>query len=73
MGHPTVTGLASQYQCTPAQLLVRWSVQHGYIPLPKSVSKERIASNVQIDHFEITTDDMKALDDLDEYLVTDVS
>lgn len=71
MKHPTIVSLAEKYHATPAQLMVRWSLQHGYIPLPKSVSKERIAANGDIGHFEITDKDMGTMDDLDEYLVTD--
>ncbi|KAJ4378550.1 hypothetical protein N0V86_006256 [Didymella sp. IMI 355093] len=52
------------------QLLVRWSLQHGYVPLPKSVKKERIVENSQIGGFEIEDGDMKTMDGLDEYLVT---
>ncbi|KAI1613861.1 alcohol dehydrogenase [Exophiala viscosa] len=71
MKHPTIASLSKKYNCTPAQLMVRWSLQHGYIPLPKSVSKERITSNGEISHFEIAGDDMQKMDALDEYLVTD--
>lgn len=71
MKHPTIISLSKQYNCTPAQLMVRWSCQNGFIPLPKSVSKERIEANGKIDSFEISKDDMKTLTNLDEYLVTD--
>ncbi|EXJ77920.1 alcohol dehydrogenase (NADP+) [Capronia epimyces CBS 606.96] len=71
MNHPAIVSLSKKYNCTPAQLLIRWSLQHGYIPLPKSVSKERIQSNANINHFEISGEDLKVLDGLDEYLVTD--
>ncbi|KKA25601.1 Aldo-keto reductase [Rasamsonia emersonii CBS 393.64] len=71
MRHPTIVSLSQKYGCTPAQLMVRWSLQHGYVPLPKSVSKERIISNGQIEGFEISAEDMKTMDGLDEYLVTD--
>jgi len=70
MKHPTITSLATKYSCTPGQLLVRWSLQHGYVPLPKSVRKERIIENAKIDHFDIAAEDMKTMDGLDEYLVT---
>ena len=70
MKHPTIASLSKKYNCTPAQLMVRWSLQHGYIPLPKSVSKERIISNGEISHFEIAGDDMQKMDALDEYLVS---
>ncbi|KAF2759671.1 Aldo/keto reductase [Pseudovirgaria hyperparasitica] len=71
MKHPTVVSLSSKYACTPAQLLVRWSVQHGYVPLPKSVKKARIMENSEVGGFQITDEDMAVLDGLDEYLVTD--
>jgi hypothetical protein len=70
MKHPTIAGLAKKYSCTPAQLLVRWSLQHGYVPLPKSVTKSRISENGQVEGFSIEEADMKSMDGLDEYLVT---
>lgn len=56
--------------CRQGQLLVRWSLQHGYVPLPKSVKKERIVENSQVGGFQIEDIDMKTMDGLDEYLVT---
>jgi diketogulonate reductase-like aldo/keto reductase len=52
-------------------LLLRWSLQNGFVPLPKSVKKERIVSNAQVDGFVIEEADMEALRALDEHLVTD--
>lgn len=71
MTDPTIAALAKKYGCTPGQLLVRWSLQHGYVPLPKSVRKERIEENAQVGGFEIESEDVKTMDGLDEYLVTD--
>ncbi|PSN63911.1 Aldo/keto reductase [Corynespora cassiicola Philippines] len=71
MKHPTIVSLSKKYGCTPAQLLVRWSLQHGYVPLPKSVKKERIIENANIGGFSIDEGDMQTMDGLDEYLVTD--
>lgn len=42
----------------------------GFVPLPKSIRKERIVENAQIGGFEIDGKDMKKMDALDEYLVT---
>ncbi len=70
MKHPTIVSLSNKYSCTPGQLLVRWSLQHGYVPLPKSVKKERIVENSEIGGFEIEHGDMETMDGLDEYLVT---
>ncbi len=71
MKHPTIVELSKKYSCTPGQLMVRWSVQHGMVTLPKSSKKARIAENGDIGGFEITQEDMKSMDGLDEYLVTD--
>jgi diketogulonate reductase-like aldo/keto reductase len=70
MKHPSIVSLSSKYSCTPGQLLVRWSLQHGYVPLPKSVRKERIVENAEVGGFEIEESDMAEMDELDEYLVT---
>jgi diketogulonate reductase-like aldo/keto reductase len=71
MKHPKIVELSERYACTPAQLLIRWSLQHGYVPLPKSVTKERIVGNGKVEGFEIGAEDMKTMGGLDEYLVTD--
>ena len=71
MKHPTIVSLSKKYSCALAQPMIRWSLQHGFIPLPKSVTKERIEANGQISHFEIVDADMKTMHGLDEYLVTD--
>ncbi|KAE9375067.1 Aldo/keto reductase [Stipitochalara longipes BDJ] len=71
MRHPKIVELSKKYKCEPAQLMVRWSLQKGYVPLPKSVQKGRIVSNAKVEGFEIEEEDMKVLDGLDEHLVTD--
>lgn len=71
MKHPVIVELAKKYGCTSGQLLVRWSLQHGYVPLPKSVNQSRIEENAQVGGFEISGQDMERMDGLDEYLVTD--
>ena len=71
MKHPKITSLSQKYSCTPAQLMIRWSLQHGFVPLPKSVTKSRIIANGEVEAFEIGDQDMKEMDGLDEYLVTD--
>lgn len=70
MDHPLIKSFSRKYSCTPAQLLVRWSMQHGYVALPKSAKKDRISENLNIDTFTINQEDMDALDNLDEHLVT---
>lgn len=53
--------LAAKYQKSVAQLLVRWSLQNGFLPLPKSVTESRIIENLDVYDFEIAPEDMKAI------------
>ncbi|KAA1473810.1 Aldo/keto reductase [Dentipellis sp. KUC8613] len=65
MDDPVIVGVAKKHNRDAAQILIRWSLQHGFSPLPKSEHKERIISNIQLYDFELDEDDMKALDALD--------
>lgn len=51
---------------TPAQIVLRWDLQHGVITIPKSSHPERIAQNAQIFDFELNEDEMAILDALDQ-------
>ena len=62
----TVQKLADKYQKTPAQIVLRWDLQHEVVTIPKSVHPNRIAENAQIFDFEISREDMLTLDALDE-------
>lgn len=50
----------------PNQVLVRWSLQKGFVPLPKSDTPSRIVSNADVYGFELEKDDMAKLDGLDQ-------
>jgi diketogulonate reductase-like aldo/keto reductase len=63
--HPTVTGLAAKYGKTPAQVVLRWQIEHGNSAIPKSVRPERIAENIAIFDFALTKDEVAAIDALD--------
>ena len=60
----TVVSVAQHYGKSPAQVLLRWSLQHGFVPLPKSVHRERLESNLQVFDFTISEEDMAKLDGL---------
>lgn len=64
--HRVIAEIASARHRTPAQVLLRWGLQHGLVVIPKSVRPERIRENAEIFDFELTQDDMKRLDALDE-------
>ena len=63
--HPVVLQLATKYRKTPAQIVLRWHVQHGLSAIPKSVHSERIAENFDIFEFELAADEITAIDALD--------
>lgn len=62
----TLVSLAKRYGKSPAQVILRWHVQLGYMVIPKSVTPERIRSNIDIFDFELSADDMAAIAKLDE-------
>lgn len=63
---PTLKGIADKHSKSTAQILLRYSLQKGWVPLPKSDNPGRIASNADLYDFELGDDDMKALDGLDQ-------
>ncbi|CDU25647.1 related to 2,5-diketo-D-gluconic acid reductase [Sporisorium scitamineum] len=69
--HPVIVKLANKHSVTPIQVFIRFSLQRGYITIPKSVSKQRILENADVFGFELDEQDMQQLLSLDEYLVTD--
>jgi diketogulonate reductase-like aldo/keto reductase len=70
LDHPVVTAAARAVGRTPAQVLLRWGVQHGFVVLPKSVRRERIAENAALFDFELDAGIMRQLDGLEEDLTT---
>lgn len=61
-GEPVLKKLAEKYGKTEAQILIRWSLEKGYIPLPKSVTPERIKQNTEVYDFSLTPEDVKELE-----------
>ncbi|MBG9775083.1 aldo/keto reductase [Brevibacillus laterosporus] len=61
---PLVQEMAERYQKTPAQIVLRWDLQHKVLVIPKSVRKERIIENAGLFDFELTDEDMTMLDGL---------
>ncbi|CAN98513.1 putative 2,5-didehydrogluconate reductase [Sorangium cellulosum So ce56] len=63
--HKVIVSAAAKAGRTPAQVMLRWAVQHGLIVLPKSVTPARIAENGAIFDFALDADTMRTLDGLD--------
>ncbi|WP_431382515.1 aldo/keto reductase [Enterococcus gallinarum] len=57
--------LSDKYGKTIAQIAIRWSLQHGFLPLPKSVTPSRIEENLAVFDFELSDEDMQRIDQLD--------
>ncbi|PIL33887.1 hypothetical protein GSI_03593 [Ganoderma sinense ZZ0214-1] len=66
LDEPVLVRLAKQYNKDAAQIAIRWSLQHGFVPLPKSSQPERVLTNSQVYDFELSEEDMAALDALDK-------
>lgn len=61
---PTINAVAQRLGRTPAQVILRWHLQHGVVAIPKSATPERIRGNADVGGFELSADDMAAIDGL---------
>ncbi|VDC07362.1 unnamed protein product [Peniophora sp. CBMAI 1063] len=66
MDHPVIQSVVGKTGHTPAQVLLRWSLQRGFVPLPKSATPERITENIKLYDFVLDEEDMASLDALDQ-------
>ena len=71
LSNATVNRIAQRVGRTPAQVLLRWCLQHDVPVIPKSTHRERIAENAQIFDFTLPDEDMAGLDALDQTNGTD--
>jgi diketogulonate reductase-like aldo/keto reductase len=62
--HPAIVDIAERVGRTPAQVIIRWHLQHGVVVIPKSVNVDRIRSNADVSDFTLSDDDMAVLDGL---------
>jgi aryl-alcohol dehydrogenase-like predicted oxidoreductase len=70
LNHATILAVAKKYGKTPAQVLIRWSLQHSLVVIPKSIHEYKIRENIQVFDFQLAPEDMKLLDSLNENLQT---
>ncbi|MEM4347606.1 MAG: aldo/keto reductase [Candidatus Altiarchaeota archaeon] len=66
LNDPKLLEIAEKYGKTPAQILIRWALQHSLVVIPKSSKKEHIYENSQVFDFEISKGDMEKLDSFNE-------
>jgi 2,5-diketo-D-gluconate reductase A len=62
--HPVIVEIAERLTRTPAQVIIRWHLEHNVVVIPKSRSRERILSNADVGGFELSAEDVRALDSL---------
>ena len=62
--HPVVVEIAERLARTPAQVIIRWHLEHDVVVIPKSRDRERIAANADVDDFSLAPEDVAALDAL---------
>ena len=63
-----LAGLAKKYNQSVAQVILRWQVQEGFCPIPKSANQDRIKENISIFDFQLTEDDMEAIRKMDKFM-----
>ncbi|MBB5174142.1 aldo/keto reductase [Texcoconibacillus texcoconensis] len=63
-GHPVLKQLAEKHGKTEAQVILRWDLQKEIVTIPKSVTPKRIEENADIFDFELTAEDIEAIDNL---------
>ena len=66
LDNATVASVAQAHGKSPAQALIRWSIQLGNVVIPRSASPERINENLDVFDFELTDDEMATLNGLDD-------
>ncbi len=64
LNNPELIEIAEKYSCTVAQLCIRWCMQNRTIPLPKSVTPNRIKENANVFGFEISAEDMQKINSM---------
>lgn len=62
---PTIVEIARRHERTPAQTILRWHIQSGIVAIPKSATPERVRENAAIFDFELSREEMGAIDGLD--------
>ena len=64
LNNPVLTEIAERHEVTPAQVVLRWHLEHDIVILPRSSRRERIAANFDLEGFTLTAEDVTAIDAL---------
>jgi len=63
-GEPAIASAAAAHGVSPAQVIIRWHLQHGLVVIPKSNNRDRMAQNFDVFGFELSADELAAIDGL---------
>lgn len=63
---PTLVAIADKYGKTPRQVVLRMQLQQGVVVIPKTISRERLAENINVFDFELTAEEMATLEAMDK-------
>ncbi|UYD08027.1 aldo/keto reductase [Limosilactobacillus vaginalis] len=66
LNSPVINKIAKEHGKSPAQVIIRWELQQGFIVIPKSIHEERMRENRDVYDFELDADEMEAIAMLDE-------
>lgn len=64
--HPVIAEIAEHHGRSPAQILIRWDLQHRVVTIPRSTQEDHIRENSEVFDFELSSEEMSKLDALDE-------
>jgi diketogulonate reductase-like aldo/keto reductase len=64
--NPVIAEIAEEHGRSPAQILIRWDLQHQVVTIPRSTQRTHIRQNSEVFDFELTPEDVSRLDALDE-------
>lgn len=65
MKHPTIVSIAEKHKRNAGQILLAWAVRHDAIVIPKTVSVERMKTNLDIDHIKLDDEDLQKINGLE--------
>lgn len=66
LGDESLRAIAARYDRTPAQIMLRWNLQRGTVPLPKANQREHLNENIRLFDFKISAQDMASINGLNE-------
>ena len=67
LNDPVIGEIATAHAKSPAQVMLRWGLQQGRSVIPKSTKPSRIAENIDVFDFELSADELNAIDNLDTH------